>query len=1031
MKKLISAIAVIVLMLLTLTANAKTVAYWRLEEGTAGSTHTTDLDNYFVDSSSYSNNLSTWYYPAPVSAVPPGIPQGQTENKIALNFCRRTENAVGGVMCLSTHNKPIDSQDFSGGFTIECAMKNRTYDWNAVISKNGKPVSTSPFNPFKLIFRYDPVGDARFNFEFLDGGSNVQICTSTFPYKLDEWYWVACVCNGAEAWLYVKEPGDAGYDLEQHITGVVDGLIPYTSAWAIARGTWDGNDQANPHYGSIDEVRICDTALAPNQFLAASGGAAVSPVAYWRFEEGTNGVHQANADDYYVDSSGNGNHMATDITPILSTASSDVPFATVPQIGKADTMSRVFTPDVQNIGTFGAETGGSKPIESMNLDSFTVECMAKASGIGWQGIVTKDGEPSWNINGWVDPSFVIKFRGEAADNHKIQVAFFDETTNFVECWSSFNYTPGKWYQIAAVFNEFTGTASLYIKKESDADYILEDSKTTTWAGTPIVGGLIDSDYPWAIGRGMHWGQEIDGFNGNVDEIRISDTALDPSQFLGNIMNTNPVPPIINNAEFLPYPTPTENDGVTVQAAITVANATITNVTLNYKINGGSYISVPMTTNTSSSIYSADIPAQAADSVVDFIIEAVNSGGQMTSSTSKYDVVQSMDWDTILVANDTYFDFASNLFSMAIKSDGLAGFVYSSYASNKAMYVEEDSLGSLKAPVAITADRQGSYSDLKYGTDDEPRVALANDVGDGGGVTYVQRSGGTWTTPIIVITNLFGECRNVMTLVDNAPSVLWYENYQAGGYAGKLATGNPAGDTFTSVDVTVPPFPNYPGDLRLPFAMATDSNGKRCIALHGPGWGVDLLYYGVEDGKGSGNFDWEEIPISLTHSNVYADQIGFSLDNLNNPYIVLHDYNTNPACAALFYKTGSSWMRQYLGPQGHWNRSAVAYDPWNDCMWVVHNTEIVPNSTKDNHLLRLWSNRSGSWKTEQLVTNGIIVETFAGLQVTSNGVIKLAYTPFVNSPQLIYMYSTTFSDIPEPGVIIGGIALALLAFRKMK
>jgi len=398
-------------------------------------------------------------------------------------------------MCISTHSKPIESHDFSNGFTIECAMKNRTYHWSAAISKDGKPDAGQPFNP---------------------------------PFKMDEWYWVACVCDGTQAWFYVKEEGDANYELEDHETGIVDGMIPFTSKWAIGRGYWDGNEQVNGLYGSVDEVRICDTALAPNQFLAVAAGGPVSPVAYWRFEEGTNGVHQGNNDDYYVDSSGNGNHMATDITPVLSAATTNVPFANVPQTDATNTMSRTFTPDVQNVGTFGAETGGNT-IDSMNLDSFTVECMAKANAFGWQGVITKDGEPSWNINGWGDPAFVIKFRGD----NKIQAAFLDETTNFVECWSTFDYVPGEWYRIALVVDAGT-QATLYVKEPTDTDYELEQTKTTTWAGTPIVGGLINSDYPWAIGRGCHQGREIDGFNGNVDEVRISDVALPVDAFLGSV-----------------------------------------------------------------------------------------------------------------------------------------------------------------------------------------------------------------------------------------------------------------------------------------------------------------------------------------------------------------------------------------------------------------------------------------------------------------------------------------------------------------
>jgi hypothetical protein len=288
----------------------------------------------------------------------------------------------------------------------------------------------------------------------------------------------------------------------------------------------------NNIYGSVDEVRITDGALNSNQFLATSGGAAVTPVAYWRFEEGTNGVHQGNADDYYVDSSGNGNHMATDITPVLSTATTNVPSAIVPQTGAADTMARTFNTSIQNVGTFGAEIGGNT-IDAMNLDSFTVECMAKPNSQNWMGMIVKDCEPSCNNNGWVDPTFVLKFRNDAVDNHKIQVTFWDENVGFVECFSSFNYNPGEWYRIAVVVDGGT-QASLYVKEESDIDYELEDSTTTTWAGTPIVGGLINNDYPWVIGRGMHWGQELDGYDGTIDEVRISNTALSPSKFLGTV-----------------------------------------------------------------------------------------------------------------------------------------------------------------------------------------------------------------------------------------------------------------------------------------------------------------------------------------------------------------------------------------------------------------------------------------------------------------------------------------------------------------
>ena len=53
-----------------------------------------------------------------------------------------------------------------------------------------------------------------------------------------------------------------------------------------------------------------------------------STIANWRFEEGTAGVqHSGNHDGFYLDSSGNGNHLSAWADSMNPTATSDVPFA--------------------------------------------------------------------------------------------------------------------------------------------------------------------------------------------------------------------------------------------------------------------------------------------------------------------------------------------------------------------------------------------------------------------------------------------------------------------------------------------------------------------------------------------------------------------------------------------------------------------------------------------------------------------------------------------------------------------------------
>ena len=150
---------------------------------------------------------------------------------------------------------------------------------------------------------------------------------------------------------------------------------------------------------------------------------------------------------------------------------------------------------------------------------FTVECMVKINVLNWQVAVGKDGKPS----GSGDPAFHIKFRNDSGSDHKIHFGFYDTSTTFINCSSTFNYNLGEWYKIAAVCD---GTqAYLYVKEASDANYDLESS-------SPTSGGLLVTDGTWTVGRGMWNGGAADFVDGIIDEVRISDVALNPTEFLG-------------------------------------------------------------------------------------------------------------------------------------------------------------------------------------------------------------------------------------------------------------------------------------------------------------------------------------------------------------------------------------------------------------------------------------------------------------------------------------------------------------------
>ena len=91
--------------------------------------------------------------------------------------------------------------------------------------------------------------------------------------------------------------------------------------------------------------------------------------------------------------------------------------------------------------------------------------------------------------------------------------------------------PGQWYHFAAVLsNDGTAgdaddqTLSLYQFDPGTGQYVLQESED-------FRGAMALQDRNWTIGRGMYANNPGDWFDGQLDEIRVSDVALSPSQLL--------------------------------------------------------------------------------------------------------------------------------------------------------------------------------------------------------------------------------------------------------------------------------------------------------------------------------------------------------------------------------------------------------------------------------------------------------------------------------------------------------------------
>lgn len=472
----------------------------------------------------------------------------------------------------------------------------------------------------------------------------------------------------------------------------------------------------------------------------------------------------------------------------------------------------------------------------------------------------------------------------------------------------------------------------------------------------------------------------------------------------------PQPPVFTVVDYTPAPTPVETRPVRAHAAVTAPNANVTNVTIVYSVNGGA-VQGPfgMSTNAGNAVdWYYWIPAQGTGSVVAFrCVAAADNGFVTTSAWVQYQVYEDLQWKMVTVTAGK--GTGNDMPGMGLSMDGKVGIVCR-HGGGGTYFYEESTLGVLGIPVQIGVTNSGYVAQVVYGTGG---IVHATFSVDGVGIMYRRRENGVWEAPRVVITNTLNERRHVLTLVRNAPAVLFYED---GDFAeGLLVRGDERGTVFTSTNVVAPGyFPIPPNGLRRPFGMKGGSDGRLRIVVSGPGAGDDQLWYGVETGPGANSFVWE----SVAMDDVYGEQLGFGLTATDDPVIALRNGTTNRL--AVFWKSGGVWQHALLDYQEHWNRSAVAVDRDGN-VWVAYNSA----NAWGEMLFNLWSTRGGSWRREQVITNGVFVETIAGFEINEENVFKLVMSPDVNSGEVWYWYSEKFM-IPEGGAGIVGLGVAWIA-----
>lgn len=270
-------------------------------------------------------------------------------------------------------------------------------------------------------------------------------------------------------------------------------------------------------------------------------------VAYWRFETGPAGavVAHSGADGAFsgttADVSGNGNSLSAWTAGGYAgfLYRSNVPYARVPQNGVTNRFS------VQNTGGYPAmftSAAGSSPTginaETMTPAQFTVEASYKAeASASYRTVVGRDA-----INLSSSDGNLAAFYLQVRPDDSVCVTFTDVSGYTHRAYSppgwiyGFNYstnpqgTNTPWYNFAAVSDG--NILKLYV------NFVLVGTNDMTASGSPnralAKGSTSGSDWntgAWSVGRGLYAGSHRDRAYGFIDEVRISDSALSPEEFL--------------------------------------------------------------------------------------------------------------------------------------------------------------------------------------------------------------------------------------------------------------------------------------------------------------------------------------------------------------------------------------------------------------------------------------------------------------------------------------------------------------------
>jgi len=309
-------------------------------------------------------------------------------------------------------------------------------------------------------------------------GWNVQN-TPTGALSDGGWHHVAMVFDPSKA---------VGQRKTFYFDGVAQGIYGNLDAeayWGFANETLYIGSRADSQFkfaGSLDDVRISDTALAPAQFLKARTEGAHPVVAYWRFDGGAE----------LTDASGNGNALAA--------------------------AGVTFTNGVARLDGSPASFNTAAALNLAPYTNLTVEFFMRTSSHNSGIVVLEQTDPFYSNPG----AFIVDVNDGNEGPGRVVGGFCTSAGLNLDMTPVNAADDGQWHHVAVVYDSSqtgNGLSSLYFDGVLASESFYNLSEGTP---TPFINAVL------YIGSRGNTGSR---YIGELDDIRITAAALRPGQFL--------------------------------------------------------------------------------------------------------------------------------------------------------------------------------------------------------------------------------------------------------------------------------------------------------------------------------------------------------------------------------------------------------------------------------------------------------------------------------------------------------------------